>query len=601
MDGDNSTVKNSNFENNTADIGAGLIIGGDNGQVLDSNFTNNTADIGGGLVIEGNDAVVNNSQFTNNTAGEGAGLISYGNGTNITNSNFTGNNATRGGGAVIKGDDALIENSSFVNNTADEGAGVIVDGNNAMINNSTFEGNTAVNGSGVILNGDNNTVTNSSFINNTAEIGAGVIVNGNNNSVTNSTFANNTATESGSSIVMGGNSTNTTIEDNKGTNNYEKDKQSSDLITYSSKTVIYVDSSYNLGDSMLLDVSVSSNGKYALDGIVKLNIGSYEEYLSVINSHAIFTVSTVALGEGSFVVYAKYSNDTHNTPSQTSSSFMIMPQRTISADNMQRGYNSTYDFKATFLDFDGNRLSKVYVEFVVDGIQYKVKTNSKGVAYLKAKLKPGTHSILIKNLVTKESLTKSVKIMKRIYAKNKKPYYNSGYYYKVKIYGANGKRVGANKKVTFTFNGKKYTVKTNKYGIAKLKLTTKNVLPKTYKIKVQYLTYKVTKKIKVRHVIRAKKITSVSKNATAAKVRIQLKNTKVLKNKELTVKFMGKTSKLKTNSKGFAYLKISHKTISSAKKGYLYPVKIKYLNDERVVRFEVRSTSNSNFNVYFIL
>lgn len=495
----------------------------------------------------------------------------------------------------------MIENTTFTNNTAQEGAGVILDGNNSAVKNSTFENNQDVNGSGVIINGNNNTVTNSTFTNNTADIGAGVIINSKNNTVSNSSFINNTATESGSSIVMGPNSTDSTVKNNTGENNKEKDKKIDDLITYSSKTIIYLDSNYNLGDSIVLDVGVSSNGAYPLDGIVKLTLGSYEEYLSVINSHALFTISTVALGEGSFVVYAKYSNDTHNTPSQTSASFIVLPQRTISADNMQRGYNSSYDFRATFLDFDGNRLGNVYVEFEVDGVSYRVKTNSKGVGYLKAKLKPGTHNVLIKNLVTKEFTTKTVKITKRIYAYNKKPYYNSGYYYQVKIYGANGKRVGANKKVTFTFNGKKYDVKTNKKGIAKLKITTKNVKVKTYKIKVQYLTYKVTKKIKVKHVIRAKKLTSVSKNATSAKLRIQLKNTKALKNKKLTVKFMGKTQTLKTNSKGFAYLKISQKTILSARKGYQYPVKINYLKDEKTVRFKVTSSSKSNFNVYFIL
>ena len=352
---------------------------------------------------------------------------------------------------------------------------------------------------------------------------------------------------------------------------------------------------------MVFTVTVSTNGNHPFDGYVTLSIGDYKDILVPVNSKAVFTLNTVDFGEGSYVVYAKYSNDTHCAPSQISDSFIIRPKATIIAKDRVRAYNTAYDYKAAFYDFEGNALANTYVEFVVGKIQYKVKTDSKGVAKLKAKLSAGTHTILIKNLVTKESLTKKVKIVKRITAKNAKVFYNSGSYYKVRIYKTNGKHVGANKKVTFKFNGKKYTVKTSKNGYAKFKVATKDVTPKTYKVYITYLKYKATKKIKVKHVIKARKTTKVSKNGTSVKVKITLKGKKVLKNKKVSVTFYGKTKVLKTNKKGVAYYKLTKNTINKLTRGYKYALTLKYEKEILKRYVKVRSKSYSNFNVYFIM
>lgn len=65
----------------------------------------------------------------------------------------------------------------------------------------------------------------------------------------------------------------------------------------------------------------------------------------------------------------------------------------------------------------------------------------------------------------------------------------------------NGK-VAKGKKVTFKFKGKKYTAKTNKKGIAKVKINKKVIKKlkkgKKYKFKVTYLITKITKKVKVK-------------------------------------------------------------------------------------------------------
>ena len=601
--GDNSTVKNSNFTGNNATTGAGVILDGNNSNIINSTFTNNTADTGAGAVIYGDNATVNQSQFINNTANEGAGVISYGNNTHISDSNFENNTAEKGAGTVIEGDGADITNTTYKNNNASEGAGVIVDGNNAVIQNSSFINNTAVNGSSVILNGNNNTVTNSTFINNTAEVGAGVIVKGNNSQVTNSTFIGNNATESGSVVSVGMDSNNNTITGNNASNNYVREKvvPSDEVVSYSSRTTISVSKSYVLGDSIKVNVKVETNGNYAFDGLVTLTLGDYEDTLSLINSQAVFTLNTVDLGEGSFVVYAKYSNDTHCSPSQTSESFIVRPQSTIKAGNIKRGYNSSYDYRATFYDFNGNVLANTYVEFEVKGVKYKVKTNSKGIAYIKDKLKPGTYKVTIKNPVTQESTTKTFKIVKRIQASNKRYYYSSGAFYKVRIYKDDGNPVGAGCKVKFTFRGQNYTVKTDKKGYAKIRVATVNATPKTYKIRITYKSYTTVKKITIRHVIHANKVSQISKSDARVKIKILLKSSKILKNKNIKVTFLKQLYKYKTNKKGEAYFQMNKYGENHIKYGRTYRLIITY-NKEVLYRYiKIKNKYSSNFNVYFIL
>ena len=127
------------------------------------------------------------------------------------------------------------------------------------------------------------------------------------------------------------------------------------------------------------------------------------------------------------------------------------------------------------------------------------------------------------------------------------------------------------------------------------------MLPKTYKVVITYDKYKSSKKIKIKHVIRAKKYTYVSKNGTSAKLTILLKSSKVLKNKKISVKFLTKTYTLKTNKKGYAFLKINQKTISGLRYSSTHLVTIKYDKDVLKRYVKVRSKSASNFNVYFIL
>ena len=154
--------------------------------------------------------------------------------------------------------------------------------------------------------------------------------------------------------------------------------------------------------------------------------------------------------------------------------------------------------------------------------------------------------------------------------------YNGGKYFSVKVVTADGHAVGAGAKVTFTINKKTKTVKTDKNGIAKIKITD---APKKYTITTKYLgkTYRNT--ITVKHVLKTSKVT-VKKTAKKFTLKATLKiNGKLVKGKIIKFKFNGKTYKAKTNKKGIAQKILTKKVINKLKKGKTYTVKVTYLKD----------------------
>ena len=132
----NVTIDNSTFKNNSAKIEGGAI----------TNF--NTGDI---------NIQINNSKFINNSA-EKAGAICNDNiQVYISNSILTHNSAKNGGAiysSIIKpfdSDNLIIHNSNFTNNGAMNGSALYIDSGNVKILNSIFLNNTALN---VLLDSD---------------------------------------------------------------------------------------------------------------------------------------------------------------------------------------------------------------------------------------------------------------------------------------------------------------------------------------------------------------------------------------------------------------------------------------------------------------
>ena len=136
---------------------------------------------------------------------------------------------------------------------------------------------------------------------------------------------------------------------------------------------------------------------------------------------------------------------------------------------------------------DANPVSGVTVTITVNGVSYDVVTNQEGYALLKIRLNPKTYTITaewkgckINKVIVRQTLkAKSFKVKK---SSNK-------FKYSASLKWSNGKPI-VGKVITFKFKGKTYVVKTNKKGVATIKIK-KSVLKKLkvgkkYSINITY-------------------------------------------------------------------------------------------------------------------
>ena len=260
----------------------------------------------------------------------------------------------------------------------------------------------------------------------------------------------------------------------------------------------------------------------------------------------------IDMGAGTYKVTSVFSGNDYLKASTKTTELTV--SSTIQASDMKRGYNSGIDFKAAFLTSDGSPLANAAVSFVADGVTYNVTTDSEGAAVLNAKLAVGSHDIIILNLATGENATQKTTIVKRIAGNSDLTMdYLDGSYFKVRVVGDDGNYVGKDQVVTFKIGGKTYTAKTDANGYAKTKIT---LVPKTYSVSTEYKGYKVSNKIVVKQVLKAKNVSK--KKAKSYKFQATLKTSKgkAISGKKLTFKIKNKKYTAKTNKKGVATITI---------------------------------------------
>ena len=145
-------------------------------------------------------------------------------------------------------------------------------------------------------------------------------------------------------------------------------------------------------------------------------------------------------------------------------------------------------------------------------------------------------------------------------------------YFKVHITRSDGK-VSVGESVTFYLNNKKLkTVKTDKKGYAKVKINKKIG---TYKIKVVYNSFTVTKTIKVKRILNdIKCINGKNVNKVTLKITTNKVNGKYFKGQTVKFKLLGKTYKAKINKKGVAQVAVKKSALpKKCKLGLTYSVK----------------------------
>ena len=251
----------------------------------------------------------------------------------------------------------------------------------------------------------------------------------------------------------------------------------------------------------------------------------------------------------------------------------------IDNEDISVDYAGDKCFSVKVVTADGHAVAGTSVGFTINGKTINTTTDCEGIAELEIVEVPGTYVITTvynnqtyENNVTVKLDSKNCKAV----AENIAVDYASGSYFTVKVVSSDGKVAVAGKSVIFVINGKTVTVKTDKNGMAKIKITE---VPNKYTAITIYngKTYKNT--VTVKQVLKTKKVT-VKKTAKKFALKATLKiNGKLQKGKVIKFEFNGKAYKVKTNKKGVAQKTLNKKVINKLKKGKTYSVKVTYLKD----------------------
>ena len=171
---------------------------------------------------------------------------------------------------------------------------------------------------------------------------------------------------------------------------------------------------------------------------------------------------------------------------------MAEQTKLLEIKDLKKYFTSGKSFKVRILGAGGKVVGAgKLVKFKVNGVTYNVKTDKNGYASLKITLNPKKYTITTEYngfKVSNKITVKKILFAKNISKKSKKIKFSA------KLLTSKGKPAKS-KKITFKFKNKKYVAKTNKKGVASIKLSLK---PGKYKIYSIYGKSKIKNKITVK-------------------------------------------------------------------------------------------------------
>ena len=276
----------------------------------------------------------------------------------------------------------------------------------------------------------------------------------------------------------------------------------------------------------------------------------------------------------------------------------VLTETKIIAENQNIVYGEGTIY-ASLVDNNGYKLRNKIISVLINSKNLIGKTNDDGLLKLSIDENSGKYDVIFNfngdDDYAPSSTSKKLVISKatpKITVSTLTTYPMSDEYLKIKLTTNVGNAL-INQMITFKFNGKTYSVKTDKNGIAKVKVSLTN--KKSYSVKVTYAgstNYKPiskTGKIVVKTGSKKSKITAknikVKKNAKKIfSLKLTALDGKAISKQKITVKINGKTYVAKTNSKGVAKVTVK---LNSPKK---YNVSMKFLGNKL---FKASSKTNT--------
>lgn len=191
------TIDGNNHTIDTPDVSRVFLVNADNVCIKNLNFINSkTTGLAGGVISWwGNNGTLANCNFENNSASSGGGAVLWkGNGGCIENCNFINNNVSYGPAVSLTSGESFDPHQIHIQVVNSEGGALYLQGYNILVNNCNFSNNVALlNGGAICIHWYSNvTISNSRFKNNSAAYYCGAMhVDGDNATIIGCEFENN--------------------------------------------------------------------------------------------------------------------------------------------------------------------------------------------------------------------------------------------------------------------------------------------------------------------------------------------------------------------------------------------------------------------------
>lgn len=336
---------------------------------------------------------------------------------------------------------------------------------------------------------------------------------------------------------------------------------------YTALIKYYDDVKYQSG-KMTVNIFVKSNDDYLAEfditdervdvtlpddatGYLLIDIDDVGYYTPVKDGKAQFDIPE--LSSGNHTVIATYTGN--NKYASKNANKTININETIISTDLVKIENAPDRFTAKFLDNEGNALSKINVEFKINGISYNKTTDADGYASIGINLIANNYTITITNPVTGEVKNNLITVLPRFVENHDlvKFYRNSSQYI-VKVLDDKGNPAKAGEIVTFNINGIVYKRTVNETGHVQLNI---NLNPGNYTITAEYKGSRVSNTITVLPVLTADDLTKKYGETTQFVATLVDGESKPYENQNITFNINGMIYNRTTDSLGQAKLNIN--------------------------------------------
>ena len=248
----------------------------------------------------------------------------------------------------------------------------------------------------------------------------------------------------------------------------------------------------NQADDLLVYATLTDSNSNKLNGEIILEING--NYYKIIITNGAGSRNLGEFKAGTYTYTATYPENNILYSTNTIGSFKVNRDsyKITGNTDITQYYGSTKYYKIRLTN-NNQPVKNEIITVNINKNTVKIKTDNQGYATLKLSLKAGKYTITAtyKNVKASNKIT----VKPTLITKNKKIKKGKTLTYTAKLLNKNGKPL-KNKKITFKINGKKYKAKTNKKGIAKIKV--KNLKVGKYKIITTYGKQKNTNTITVK-------------------------------------------------------------------------------------------------------